>query len=370
MFTRTFTHVGKALRLLVALAAAGVVPVGAALIAGARAASAAPPIKVDCSTNSLQTAIDSAAPGAQIHVAGTCAGHFTIDQNLTLVGTGNAVLDGQNSGTTLTVSSGAIVQLTNLTVTDGSSTSYFAGGGIMDNGGNITLKDSAVSGNNGNMINYDFSAGGIFDYQGNITLEDSTVSGNSASTSGGIIDFGGSLTLKDSTVSGNNASQGDCDCVEGGGVLVAESDNSTAILTIKHSTISGNSAGGGGGGIGITYGSNVSVLDSTLKGNTAASGYGGGGIEDDNGSLYLKDSAISGNTAAYGGGIWIGFSFATATLDDSTISGNTARIKGGGIETEFGTNPRVILNHSAVTSNIPDNCSSLSHDPPIGGCIG
>jgi nitrous oxidase accessory protein NosD len=88
---------------------------------------------VDWSTTDLQAAIDSAAPGATLAVKGTCSGNFTIGKDLTLRGQGNAVLDGQHSGTTLTVASGAAVQLAGLTITGGNASG--SGGGIYNSSG-------------------------------------------------------------------------------------------------------------------------------------------------------------------------------------------------------------------------------------------
>src|SRR5262245_60258678 len=71
----------------------------AATLASAPGVSAAGPTAVDCSTTDLQAAIDTAAPGATLAVKGICRGNFTIGKDLTVRGQGNAVLDGQGSGT-------------------------------------------------------------------------------------------------------------------------------------------------------------------------------------------------------------------------------------------------------------------------------
>jgi hypothetical protein len=68
-------------RRLAVVAAAGLLPSGAALVAAAPDASAAPATAVDCSTTNLQTAIDNASPGATLAVSGTCFGSYTIDKN-------------------------------------------------------------------------------------------------------------------------------------------------------------------------------------------------------------------------------------------------------------------------------------------------
>jgi len=102
---RTFRRLGV-------VAAVVVLPAGSALAAAAPGASAAAAITVDCSVTNLQIAIDKASPGTTLAVNGICSANYAIDKNLTLRGQGTAVLDGQHGGTTLTIASGATVQLT------------------------------------------------------------------------------------------------------------------------------------------------------------------------------------------------------------------------------------------------------------------
>src|SRR5215510_8683650 len=113
--------------------AAWILAAVAAHLASAPNASAAAPTVVDCSTTDLQTAIDNSDSGTTLAVSGTCSGNYTIDKDMTLRGRGDAVLDGQGRGTTLTVSPNATVQVANLTVTDGKAT----GTGLAGNGGGI-----------------------------------------------------------------------------------------------------------------------------------------------------------------------------------------------------------------------------------------
>jgi hypothetical protein len=85
----------------------------AAGLAAAAPAAASPINLVDCNANhhALQPAIDGAAQGETLLVTGTCTGPFTISNNLTLNGIGQAVLDGNHAGRTVTVGSGARVHL-------------------------------------------------------------------------------------------------------------------------------------------------------------------------------------------------------------------------------------------------------------------
>jgi len=122
----------------------------------------------------LQSAINSAPSGATLQVYGTCSGNYTLNQNLTLVGHQTAVLDGQGSGTVLTVAAGATAQVTNFTITSGDALS---GGGV-NNSGTLTLTRDTVTNSFGS------SGGGIFN-SGSLTLNGTTVSLNQSGGFGG-----------------------------------------------------------------------------------------------------------------------------------------------------------------------------------------
>ena len=69
--------------------------------------------------SNLQNAINAAPSGATLNITGTCTGNFTISgKNLTFVG---GTLDGNNSGTVLTVNSGATAVLKDVTVQHGNN---------------------------------------------------------------------------------------------------------------------------------------------------------------------------------------------------------------------------------------------------------
>jgi hypothetical protein len=266
----------------------------------------------------LQTVIDNAGPGATLAVTGTCFGTYTIEQNLTLLGHGNAVLDGQYGGTTVTVSSGATVSLDHLIITNGSAGDTGNGGGI-NNSGTLALNQSAVN----NSSAGGFGAG-IYN-GGAVTLDQTTVSGNTGSVFGGGIYNNGAMTLTDTIVTKNSAQSG-------GGIFT---------------------------GFGF---SPVTLIDSNINDNTATVG-SGGGIFNILDSDMLQNTTVSGNTAALEGG-GINDNAGTTTVDNSTVSHNTAGSGGGGVFAFSGTVP---LNNSAVSGNSPDNC-----DPPgaVTGCTG
>ncbi|MFL5796423.1 MAG: choice-of-anchor Q domain-containing protein [Actinomycetota bacterium] len=240
---------------------------------------------VNCPGDNLQTAINAATAGDTLDVSGHCTGNFTINKNLTLQGDGATVLDGNHTGSTVTVATGVNATLSDLTVTGG--TAAFGGG--IDNTGTVTVQDSTVSGNTANGA----SGGGIFNNAGTVTVQDSTVSGNTATASfaaagGGIFTNTGTVTVQDSTVSGNTTNGNPA---FGGGIHI-----NGGTVTVQDSTVSGNTVNGGGvafGG-GINIGGTASVTATIVSGNSV-SGAGTFG-PDCNGSFTSGGYNLIGNT--------------------------------------------------------------------------
>ncbi len=280
-------------------------------------------------TDDLQTAINNAPPGSQLVIYGTCTGNFDLNRNLTLVGQ-NAVLDGNNSGTVLSVDAGVTAVVDYLTIQHGNG---FHGGGIQ-NAGTLTLNGATVS---RNMA----VEGGVIYNHGTMTLNGTTVSGNTASDEGGGIYSDGTMTIKSSTLSGNSAFD-----------ATIENDGT---LTVTGSTISNNTSETDGGA--ITNDVSLTVTGANLTGNTAESG---GAIRNYD-VMTVKSSSITANAALDGGGI---YNDGATTLSSSTVSNNTASDTGGGIFVETGT---VTLRGSSVSPNSPNNCA-----PPgsVPGCTG
>lgn len=175
--------------------------------------------------------------------------------------------------------------------------------------------------------------GGGIKNLGNLTLTNSAVSGNSASTSGGGIFNNGTLTLTNSTISGNSAAAG-----FGGGI------SNAATLMLTDSTVSGNSAKSLGGGIYNSYLATATITNSALTNNTTKSG---GAIYNYTATLTITNSTISGNTATTGVGGGIRNNYGTATLNNSTISGNSAH-RCGGLYIDAG---HVTLNNTILAGN-------------------
>src|SRR5205823_3993547 len=118
----------------------------------------------------------------------------------------------------------------------------------VSNSGDLTLQDTTLSGGKAvvNAYDFDYAGGGILNYGGSVTLTNSTVSGNSAAGDGGGIfaatDYdsrGSDVTLTDSTVSGNSAA-----ARFGGGIIAFNNlpPSYNNDVTLSRSLVSGDTA--------------------------------------------------------------------------------------------------------------------------------
>ena len=128
------------------------------------------------------------------------------------------------------VASGAIVNLNNITIADGSSAASGYYGGGVECFGTLTVTNSTFSGNFSGSY-----GGGIFN-GGILTVTETTFSANSAGRAGAIWNDG-TLIVTNSIFSAN----GNTNTFYGGGIV------NEGRLTVTGSTFSGNSAGYGGG---------------------------------------------------------------------------------------------------------------------------
>jgi len=338
------TVIGGVVSCCWARAAAAAVLAATAALAGAVPAAASQANLVDCNANhnALQPAIDGAAKGGTLLVTGTCTGPFTISNDLTIEGIGQAVLDGDQSGRTVTVGSGALVRLDDLIITDGI-------GGI-NNQGTLTVAGSTVSGNTASN-----GPGGGINNAVNATLvvSVSTVRDNYSLGAGGGINNNGSLTVRDSHLFGNSADN--CGGIDSTGIGVTASVGQSSV----HDNIARVAYGGG-----ICDSSTLTLSGSSVYGNTA--GFGAG-LYDNDGTDSVIRSTVTRNTASdQGGGIY-NVNGGTMALTRSAVEGNTADGgpgSGGGVYKASGT---VTLDRSGVRKNNPDNCA-----PPgsVPGCFG
>jgi hypothetical protein len=217
--------------------------------------------------------------------AGTYDETDTIAADVNLVGAGasTAVIDGTGSGTVLTIDDGLTVNISGLTVENGSGN---PAGGILFPSGTLTLTNDTFSGNQG------YFAGAIDEYAaGQLTATGDTFTGNSGADGGAIFTRGTTTTLTDDTFYGNSGTNGGALAV-GGGTVTATDD-----------TFAGNSASSAGAaiynsGFGGGETGQVTIADSVLADSTAGQDCSGsvtdGGYNvDDDGSCQLSSSTGS-----------------------------------------------------------------------------
>jgi CSLREA domain-containing protein len=124
---------------------------------------------------------------------------LTINKDLTIDGGTNQVwINGDDSVQVMVIGSGNIVNLQNITISHGYSSTD--GGGI-NNLGTLTITNSTFTGNNAD------SGGGAIFNNGTLTVANSTFYNNSAYAGGGLENFY-LMTVTNSTFSGNDATYG------------------------------------------------------------------------------------------------------------------------------------------------------------------
>ncbi len=237
------------------------------------------------------------------------AGQFELTDvaTTTITGPGTDLLSisGNNAGRVFLVDTGAMADLSSLTIIEGNNDN----GGAVFNSGSVTMTNVTVSGNY--ALSAGGNGGGIFN-SGTITMTNVSVSGNAASNGGGIFNSGTS-TMSNVTVGGNFARYA------GGGIF------NSGTVTMTNASVSGNAASNGGG---ISNIGTVTMADAGIAGNTTY--FDGGGI-DNHGMLIITDSTVSNNgtpgrAIGSGGGI---FNDGTAMMTNVTVSGNWLSAGGG-----------------------------------------
>src|SRR6185369_16180875 len=278
------------------------------------------------------------------------------------------------------------------------------GGGILQTGGSLTLRDVVITGNSignrgpmrfgsPNLGGFGGFGGGIY-ASGTLTMTDCVISNNSTGNGGtgltsggsggrgaGIFFAPGTLTMTNVVITGNHTGQGGApsgNSGDAGGMWtggdffpaqatdvilnkVTISDNTTA-------TAPANGDSGTGGGI-YVYQGTMRLINSTVRNNhtgDAPRQAGRGGGIFNSATLTALNSLISGNSTGNndfgsnnnGGGI---ASFSSLTLINTTVSGNstgaeTAGIGGGVFVFNFAT----LINCTVTGNNTPgDHANGL-----------
>ena len=317
-----------------------------------------------CDFTSIQAAIDAAASGDTISLAGeTFTEPFTVTKSLTIQGTGaeSTILQAaaaQELATSrvISVTEGVTITISGVTVRYGavSGTTYpeAYGGGIFSHGA-LTLSQSAIVSNTATY------GGGLYtDVDGIINIDDTTFSDNTCSATygcaGGIHsnqvvslnvsnstflrNTGSSIYIFDSTAlhvsdSAFISNKSNGTYIQGNGIKI-----SVTTATVTASAFQSNQ----GNGIDIINDSIATVTGSIFQFNQR-SGIGMSGES----TATVTGCIFQSNITPYSGGGINVYSFSNLTLSDSTFEGNQAGDKGGGIISNVHNN-LVISNVSFV----------------------
>jgi CSLREA domain-containing protein len=300
-----------------------------------------------------------------------------ITNTVSIDGTGQSItLDGGNLVEVLTVDASGTLNLNQLTIADGTTSTN--GGGI-DNSGKLTLSECTVS-NNSAALGY----GGGLDNEaaGTANIDSTTFSGNSADNGGGIANFG-HLTVRKTTFV-NDTTPGDGGAIfnqASGKMALAQFKNAAAIsipavdmpgvATINNSTFSGNSATTAGGGI-YDLDGQVTLSFDTFSNNTSSSGNGGAinnsdGLVMADGTIFAASGAADncvGNVDAE-----IGVDISTdASCDFGTSNGANGQVLGDNVDPLL--DPNGLQNNGGPTETIALQSTSPAIDAiPLGACL-
>jgi predicted outer membrane repeat protein len=327
-------------------------------------------LAADCSETAFNAALTTAKEivfncGA-LPVTITLNSAHSITTNLTINGGNKITLASNGSVNHFNVQSGGNLNLSQITLSDGSNTlncggsiKVFAGaqlslnetrfvnnhsnaqGGAICNFGSANISTSLFTGN------VSLSHGGAIGNYGSLIVTNSKFLNNTATYNGGGIDMGGNVTVTNSAFTTNTG-------LRGGGI-----NTYGGTLNITGSSFTGNTANLWGGGL-ANDASFTTVSGSTFSGNTSANF--GGGIETSGiGSLTLTNTTLSANHATTeGGGLyWYpGVSTGPVTILNTTIAGNLAGTQGGSIYAGGAANSTIYLKNTIVASGSPNNCDN------------
>jgi hypothetical protein len=248
--------------------------------------------------------------------------------------------------------------------------------------GELAINQSlTIKGPGANELDVDAAgASRVFDITSSsstVTIVGLTISGGNAEDGGGILDQGGTLTLKDDSLSNDHAiGVNPGDTAQGGGVEVTDS-GSLAVLASSflddlaqgavgasggNAFSNGQGGDGDGGAIFADNGTSLSISGSTFRQNQAIGGAGGSG-----GTGIVDGAGGNGNGAA------IDTMSNTLSVTNSTFTGDLAQGGAGGVGLTFGVNGdagggfgTVEMNSATATATFTFSGDVFSSEVQIG----
>jgi len=299
-------------------------------------------------------------------------GELKIDHDVTIDGgTKNIVIDGDKKHRILHIvrKSGATkapkVVLNNIFLQNGdasTSPSNLYGGGILNEGGDLTLNDCKITHNyakrlGGGIANS--SQNSVLKVNGGLIMANTVDVGSYSAPANGAGVFNRGTASFDNVKIQENKIE-DAEDGNGGGI-----SQTMGSLVIKNNTvIKDNVATWLGGGISVT-GGNVTISDSTISGNLSEFSGGGVSVGKSVGSVAINRSEIKNNstdsdTYSYGGGLYVSAGNKTSIqIEETRITGNKVRgkgkIQGGGLYDECLNCAAPYKTHTILSSTIDNN---------------
>jgi hypothetical protein len=259
------------------------------------------------------------------------------------------------------VESGTTADISAVTIEHGNTAAF--GGGILNNGGDLTLSDSSVVGNTA------LSGGGVAVASGTTTLTNDAIDTNTVTGAGGGVYFvHGTNSASGGTISANTSTN------SGGGIYIQDNTaGDSAVLTGV--TVDSNSAANSGGGAYVensadSPGNPVTLTNDSFDSNSATNSGGGAYLENSGtgDTVTVTGGSMSSNSASegVGGGVYVENSGTnvTVSVDGVNIDSNTALGAGGGAYVEnSGTTSTVTFSSDSVN----ENAVNISSDGEGGG---
>ncbi|WP_044255797.1 tail fiber protein, partial [Rhodopirellula sp. SWK7] len=214
------------------------------------------------------------------------------------------------------------------------------GGGVFNNGGEVTIRNNTSITNNLATDNLG-NGGGVMTVGGTVTIQNSALTGNQAARAGGGIENNaGDVSLTGVNVGGVNVADGNTAGINGGGLHASDA---ASVTTVTGGLFQNNLAQQEGGGLwngdGLLRINNTTITQNTANSaNNVGNDQGGGGVFNIGGTLDINSVLITANEALANNGnggavMTVG---GTVTIDDSSLQSNAAGRAGGGIENNDG----------------------------------
>lgn len=272
----------------------------------------------------LQKAVNAAAPGDTVRVpAGRYAVNLTLTRPVTLLASGQVVLDGQHRGCVVRVDcASGPVRLAGLTLVGGVADE--AGGGLCVDAGEVDLSDCTLRFNKAPQ----YGGGGLYARAGRVTAVRCRFEANTGRQGGGVLVDGlAQVELRACTLIQNAA-------LDGGGLRVKEGGKAKLVgCTVADNKVLGDAARGGALSLSATTTRSPSAsLEACIVSERAE---GPSCVFNDGGTLTLVHNLLPSWCAPFGGANTFGDAGFVGTGAEPYLPGETSAARRGVVSGTF-----------------------------------